>query len=78
MCEHVHICTDIDSRQNMEKATKTLLWFTNEVIFFFFELPKNINWDYNFHASEQHSEIFDTIHLSSTTVAKFYYLWIKT
>jgi hypothetical protein len=40
MCEHVHICSDIDSRQNMEKATRTLLWFTNEVFFFFFELPK--------------------------------------
>jgi hypothetical protein len=76
MCEHVHICSDIDSRQNMEKATRTLWWFTNKV--FFFKLPNIINWDYNFHAIEQHSENFDTVHLSSTTIAKFYYLWIKT
>ncbi len=74
MCEHVHISSDIDGRQNMEKSTITLLWFTNEVIYLFFELPKNKNQDRNFHASEQHSETFDTIHLSSTTIAKFYYL----
>jgi hypothetical protein len=43
MCEHVHISSDIDGRQNMEKSTITLLWFTNEVIYLFFELPKNKN-----------------------------------
>jgi hypothetical protein len=35
MHEHVHICSDSNSRQNMDKATITLLWFTNEVIYLF-------------------------------------------
>jgi hypothetical protein len=73
ICEHVYICNDIDSRQNMEKATRTFLRFTNEVIYLF-RMTKNRNRDCNFHASEQHSENFDTIHLSLTTIAKFYYL----
>lgn len=74
----IHICKDIDSGQDMEKAIRTFLWFTNRIFLFTFWITKNVNWDFNFHAIEQHNEHYDTLHLFSTTSAKFYYLCMET
>jgi hypothetical protein len=74
----IHICNDIDSGQDMEKAIRKFLCFTNGIFLFTFWITKNVNWDFNFHAIEQHKEHCDTLHLFSTTSAKFYYLWMET
>ncbi len=30
MCEQIHISSDVDSEQDMKKATTTFFWFGNE------------------------------------------------
>jgi len=37
MCEWIHICTDVDNGQDVEKIIRTFLWFGNEAFCQIFE-----------------------------------------
>jgi len=51
MCEWIHIGSDIDNGQDVEKITKTFLSFRNENLCQFLNYKKR-HWHCNFHASE--------------------------
>jgi hypothetical protein len=52
LCVNVHICNDINTRQEVEKITITFLCFRMKPFINFSNYQLKINYDYNFYDIE--------------------------